>query len=238
MGSTTPACSPRLTGRLTAHPGRAIIRPLSCVKLPSEIAAQLRSLLPSAPREPLEEELARTLRSMVHRELTRLCRRAGVAADVDDATQDLFLKLFDRLKAGREPPRHGREDPYIQRSVRNKGRDILVGKGGFGFRKHLESAESIPRATSGRTYEDEVQAAELKAVLEEAIEALHPTYREVLQAHYLEETPLVDLARQWHADGRADTFEKAKQNVQKAASNGRKRLRVLIDEMLDGGQHG
>lgn len=208
------------------------------MKLPSEIAAQLRSLPPSAPREPLEAELARTLRSMVHRELTRICRRAGVAADVDDATQDMFLKLFDRLKTGREPPIHGREDPYIQRSVRNKGSDILVGKGAFGFRKHLESADSTPRATSRRTYEDEVEAAELKAVLQEALTALHPTYREVIQAHYFEGTALVELARQWHADGRADTFEKAKQNVQKAASNGRKRLRVLIAEKLDGGQHG
>lgn len=208
------------------------------MKSQSEIAAQLRSLPISAPREPLEEALARSLHSMVHRELTKLCRRAGVAADVDDAAQEAFLELFDRLKTGREPPRHGREDPYIQRSVRNKGRDILVGKGAFGFRKHLGNEHSLSRATSPPTYEDQVEAAEVSAVLGEAIEALHPNYREVLQAHYFEGTPLVELARQWHAEGRADTFEKAKQNVQKTASNGRKRLRVLISEILEGAEDG
>ena len=205
---------------------------------PSEITAQLRSLPASAPREPLEKALARSLHSMLHRELTKLCRRAGVAADVDDAAQETFLKLFDHLRIGREPPQHGHEDPYVSTVARNRARDILKGKGRFGFRKHLDSPDSIPRATSDLTHQDQVEAAELSALLEEAIEALHPTYREVLRAHYFDDTPLVDIARQWHQAGRADTFEKAKQNVQKAASNGRKRLRVLVAETLEGGRHG
>lgn len=208
------------------------------MKPPSEIAAQLRELPSSEPREPLEDELARSLRSLLYRVLSTSCTRAGVTADLDDATHELFLKLFDRIRTGEEPPRHGQEDQYVQRTARNKANDILKGKGRFGFRKHLETPDSIPRATSGRTHEDAVETAEVAAVLREAIEDLHPTYREVLQAHYFDATPLVDIARQWHASGRADTYEKAKQNVQKAASNGRKRLRVLIAEKLEGGGHG
>ncbi len=223
---------------MTAAPTRAILRPLFRVKPPSEIAVLLRELTSSEPRKALEDELARSLRSMLHRVLVQRCARAGVTADLDDATHELFLKLFDAIRTGEEPPRHGQEDGYITRTAGNKANDILKGKGAFGFRKHLESPDQIPRATSSRTHEDQVEAAELRAVLEEAIEALHPTYRDVLQAHYFEETPLVDIARQWHQAGRADTFEKAKQNVQKAASNGRKRLRVLIAETLDGGHHG
>jgi RNA polymerase sigma factor (sigma-70 family) len=208
------------------------------VKPPSEIAALLRELATSESRKPLEDELARSLRSMLHRALLGKCRRVGVVADLEDATHELVLKLFDRIRAGQEPPRPGKEDPYVIRTAQNKARDILKGKASFGFRKHLETPDSIPRATSGRTHEDQVETRELSAILHEAIEALHPTYREVLHAHYFDDTPLVDIARQWHEAGRADTFEKAKQNVHKAASNGRKRLRVLIAELLDGGQDG
>ncbi len=208
------------------------------MKPPSEIAAQLRDLGSSEPRKPLEDELAGSLRSMLHRELTKRCSRAGVTAELEDATHELFLKLFDRIRSGQVPPIPGCEDPYVTTAARNRARDILKGKASFGFRKHLDSPDRIPRATSGQTHEDQVETAELAAILREAIEALHPTYREVLQAHYFDDTPLVDIARQWHETGRADTFEKAKQNVQKAASNGRKRLRVLVDERLDGGRHG
>lgn len=212
--------------------------PAPRVKPPSEIAVQLRELPDTKPRKPLEDELARSLRSWLQRELKKRCSRAGVTADLEDATHELFLKLFENIRTGTEPPRHGREDAYVVRTAHNKANDILKGKGRFGFRKHLDSPDSIPRATSGQTHEDELESAELAAVLREAIEDLHPTYREVLQAHYFEDTPLVDIARQWHESGRADTYEKAKQNVQKAASNGRKRLRVLIAEKFDGGPHG
>jgi RNA polymerase sigma factor (sigma-70 family) len=208
------------------------------VKPPSEIAAQLRELSDTEPRKPLEDELACSLRSWLERELKKRCSRAGVTADLEDATHELFLKLFENIRTGTPPPQHGREDAYVVRTAHNKANDILKGKGRFGFRKHLDSPDSISRATSGQTHEDAVEAAELAAVLREAIEELHPNYREVLQAHYFEQMPLVDIARQWHEAGRADTYEKAKQNVQKAASNGRKRIRVLIAEKLDGGGHG
>ena len=205
------------------------------MKPPSEIAAQLRELSTSEPRHALEDQLARSLRSMLHRELTKLCERSGHTADLDDVTHELFLKLFDRIREGKQPPRPGEENGYVVRAAHNRARDILKGKGKFGFRKHLDSPDSIPRATSGQTHEDQLETAEISAILREAIEALHPTYREVLQAHYFDGTPLVDIARQWHQSGRAETYQKAKQNVDKAASNARKRLRVLIAERLDGG---
>ena len=208
------------------------------MKPPSEIAAQLRELPAAEPRKPLEDALARSLRSLLHRTLLVRCRHAGLTTDLEDATHELFLRLFDHIRAGMEPPRHGREDAYVVRTAQNKANDILKGKGRYGFRKHLDSPDTIPRATSGQTHEDQLETAELAVILREAFEDLHPTYREVLQAHYFEDTPLVDIARRWHEAGRADTLEKAKQNVQKAASNGRKRLRVLIAEKLDGGPHG
>ena len=207
------------------------------MKPPSEIAAQLRELPASEPRKPLEDELAVSLHSMLRRVLAKRCGRHGVDADLEDVTQELFIKLYERIRTGQQPPRRGDEDPYVTRAAQNKANDILKGKGRFGFRKHLDAPESIPRTTSGQTYEDQLATAETSAILGQAIEALHPTYREVLKAHYFDDTPLVDIARQWHESGRAETFEKAKQNVQKAASNGRKRLRVLFDELLDGGQH-
>lgn len=208
------------------------------MKPPSEIAAQLRELPDSEPRKPLEDALARSLRSWLQRELKKRCFRAGVTADLEDEAHELFLKLFENIRTGTPPPQHGREDAYVVRTAHNKANDMLKGKGRFGFRKHLDPSGSVPEVTSGRTHEDEIESAELASILRETIAELHPTYREVLQAHYFEQTPLVDIARQWHEAGRADTYKKAKQNVDKAASNGRKRLRVLLAEKLDGGPHG
>lgn|GEM_PF-1654761 len=86
------------------------------MKPPSEIAAQLRELPASEPRKPLEDEFAVSLHSMRRRVLAKLRSRAGVDADLEDATQELFIKLRRDLRDG-QAERRLTDTPMLARRL-------------------------------------------------------------------------------------------------------------------------
>lgn len=203
------------------------------MRLPSEYAAELRSTSDPAARERLTNELARSTRTEVVRSIRKVCTRHGAAADAEDGAQELVPKLVERIASGREPPRPGEESGYIERAALNKARDILKGKGIHKHRLYQPfSLDDEPSVEPLATTESEAERAQWLELVRETLPALGERYREVIEAHDFYGVPLNAIAEQWVAKGRAETLQKAKQNVQQAHSRGTKMLRELVRQRL------
>ena len=204
------------------------------MRLPSEYAAELRSTSDPARLAKLRNELAGSARTLVVRSMRRICARHGATADAEDKAQELVVELVKRIVQGRVPPRQGDEDRYLQRCARNAALDVLAGKGVYKHRRYralLPGDE--PRADPFLQAEREAEHARLHAVVREAMDELHATYREVIEAHRYRGVPLHAIAEQWVEQGRASTLPKAKQNVHAAHSRGMRVLRELVQRRLE-----
>lgn len=202
------------------------------MRLPSEIAAELRAQPGLSPPSRLHEELAGAIHRLVERTIHKACSRQGAQSDAEDATQELALRLYERLANAEIPPQPGREDPYLQRAARNKARDILKGKGKKFRHRHVQPLADEPSQALDPfgSADDESRRATLATRLQTALGRLSETHREVIEAYDLRGVPLTEIAEQWYQDGRADSRIKARQNVQKAHSLAIKRLRLLVGQ--------
>lgn len=219
-----PSAELRLTPPLPSGDASIVV-----VRLPSEIAAELRARPNASPPSRLHDELAGAIHALVARTMQKTCTRVGAQAEAEDATQELALKLYQRLAAAEIPPQPGREDPYLQRAARNKAKDILKGKGVFRHRRDRPlEVELFGGHDAFASGEHEALMAKRQAWLHAALGSMSEAHREVIEAYDLRGVPLTEIAEQWYQDGRAETRAKARQNVQKTHSLAIKRLRVLV----------
>jgi RNA polymerase sigma-70 factor (ECF subfamily) len=102
-------------------------------------------------------------------------RMLGEHADASDATQNAFVKAYEKLGTY---DRHHRFFSWIYRILRNECLNVLRA------RRRRESLVPLDTAVAASSPLDVLQVAERKARVNAALLALSPDYREVIAARY------------------------------------------------------
>ncbi|MDZ7779100.1 MAG: sigma-70 family RNA polymerase sigma factor [Gemmatimonadota bacterium] len=102
----------------------------------------------------------------------------GKHEDAEDAAQEAFLVALERLEECRNPDRFG---GWLLTIVRNRSKNLIR-------RESLRDTDEVPPATQSKmpTPDRVTETAELRGLLEEAMEDLPEVQREVVMLHDLE----------------------------------------------------
>ena len=167
------------------------------------IALKERRSYTSAMQSTSDEELAQRLQqgseealsALMERytqKLLRYGRRFLASEDaIGDIVQDVFIAVYENIQSF-DPSR--RFSPWIYRMAHNAFVDALRKRGRELSYDALELDRLLPHAA----YEDpdlrEKEAAEMTVLLEQKLDELPPSYREMIDLYYFEEFSYADIA--------------------------------------------
>lgn len=181
----------------------------------NEYAAALRGTSDPTQRRRLENGLANVSTVLVHRTMRRMLAGAGGSVVIEDAAQELVSRFVGKVREAIEPPRHGAESGYLQRSARNRAIDVLTSKAKYRYRDDEAFVETDGVALVdpyGKAEADATDAG-LRRVLAEVLDELPDNHREVIEKRYFAGMKFTEIGEQWFREGRAASGKKGEQNA-------------------------
>ena len=140
---------------------------------------------PASPAAAIVADLVERFDARLRRHLGRFL----VSADVEDALQDIYLRLT-RLAAGIPPPEFNAT--YVFKTADSVARDLRRRRMGRGGDRHVELPEDL--ADEGPSPFDELRWQQNADLLRRAIASLPREQRLVLMMHRVEGLTLVEIA--------------------------------------------